>query len=497
MDTDEFEAHLDAALCTRPVIEQAKGILVLARGATPERAFAEIRHVSQHHNVKLNDLAAAVVETTAGCEPADPLLRKVIWQEWGDLLPGRCQESHPVPGDSLKERLRRLEAVTDVGLSGLDVDELLPVLLERARELLSTDTAAILLLDDSERFLVATAARGIEEEVRQGSRIRLGRGFAGRIAAERRAVAIDVSPATVVNPVLLIKGVQSMLGVPLLADDSLLGVLHVGTLRRRRFTPDDVALLEQVADRAAQAIRIARARSDRVAAAALQRSLSPAGLPCVEGLDLAARYVQGSQFGVGGDWYDIFDLPGGMLGITIGDVMGHGLHAATVMARLRTVLRAYAVEDDDPARVLERLDRHLQHYEPGQTATVAYALLDPRTGTARVSSAGHFPPLLARPGAPAVPVELATDVLLGAQPGVRRNETLLAMPPGALLCLYTDGLVERRGSDLDTALARLRNVLAGSFASSEDACAEVMATLIGDTSAEDDVALLIITRTDG
>jgi serine phosphatase RsbU (regulator of sigma subunit) len=206
--------------------------------------------------------------------------------------------------------------------------------------------------------------------------------------------------------------------------------------------------------------------------------------------------VPGSQFGVGGDWYDVFELPGGMLGIAIGDVMGHGLRAATVMERLRTVLRAYALEDDDPARVLERLDRNIQTFEPGQTATVVYAVFDPRTGTAKVSTAGHLPPVLARPGVPAELVELPTDVLLGAQPAARRHETNLAMPPGALLCLFTDGLVERRGSDIDEALARLREVLADSFTSSEAACAEVMAMLIGDTGAEDDVALLILRRTD-
>jgi serine phosphatase RsbU (regulator of sigma subunit) len=404
----------------------------------------------------------------------------------------------PLLGESFEERLRRLEAVTDVALSRLDVDELLPELLERVRDLLSTDTAAVLLLEESGQFLVATAAKGIEEEVRQGSRIPLGRGFAGRIAAERRAVAIDeVSPATVVNPVLMMKGIHSMLGVPLVAGDMLLGVLHVGTLRARRFTPEDVTLLEQVADRAAQAIAAGKARSDRVAAAALQRSLSPARLPSFETLDLAARYVPGSQYGVGGDWYDVFDLPDGMLGIAIGDVMGHGLRAATVMERLRTVLRAYALEDNDPARVLERLDRNIQTFEPGQTATVVYAVFDPRTGTAKVSTAGHLPPVLARPGVPAESIELPTDVLLGAQPGVRRHETNLAMPPGALLCLFTDGLVERRGSDIDEALARLREVLANSFTSSEAACAEVMAMLIGETGAEDDVALLILRRTDG
>jgi AmiR/NasT family two-component response regulator len=87
MDADEFEAQLDAALSTRPVIEQAKGLLVLARSATPEQAFAEIKFVSQQHNVKLNALARAMVATAAGLKPDDPLLRKVIWQEWGDLLP--------------------------------------------------------------------------------------------------------------------------------------------------------------------------------------------------------------------------------------------------------------------------------------------------------------------------------------------------------------------------------------------------------------------------
>lgn len=87
MNADEFEAHLDAALVTRPVIEQAKGILVLARCATPDQAYAELRHTSQQHNVKLNALAAALVMVASGRPPADPLLRKVIWQEWGDIVP--------------------------------------------------------------------------------------------------------------------------------------------------------------------------------------------------------------------------------------------------------------------------------------------------------------------------------------------------------------------------------------------------------------------------
>ena len=87
MHADEFEEQLDAALVTRPVIEQAKGVLVLARQATPDQAFAELRHASQHHNVKLNALAAALVEVASGRTPPDPLLRKIVWQQWGDVVP--------------------------------------------------------------------------------------------------------------------------------------------------------------------------------------------------------------------------------------------------------------------------------------------------------------------------------------------------------------------------------------------------------------------------
>ena len=135
-----------------------------------------------------------------------------------------------VPGD----RLRRIEAVTDAALAHLGVEELLVELLDRVRELLSVDTAAVLLLDQSAQFLIATAARGIEEEVRQGVRIPLGKGFAGRIAAQKRPVYLaQVDHSNVLNPILREKGIRSLLGVPLLAGGNAIGVLHVGTLTPR------------------------------------------------------------------------------------------------------------------------------------------------------------------------------------------------------------------------------------------------------------------------
>jgi signal transduction histidine kinase len=157
------------------------------------------------------------------------------------------------------ERLRRLQLVTDAALSHLDLDQLLAELLTRIRDVLDADTAVVLLCDELRGELVARAAIGLEEEVERGVRIPVGRGFAGRIAAERRPIVLDdVDQADVLNPILREKGVKSMAGVPLVFGDEMLGVLHVGTLTPREFTKDDVELLEVVADRVALAIEHAR-----------------------------------------------------------------------------------------------------------------------------------------------------------------------------------------------------------------------------------------------
>jgi signal transduction histidine kinase len=163
----------------------------------------------------------------------------------------------PVNGDA--ERLRRLQLVTDAALAHLELDELLDELLARIRDALDADTAAVLLLDEDRQELAVRAAVGLEEGVERGIRIPLGQGFAGRIAAERRSIVLeDVDHADVLNPVLREKGVKSLLGVPLIVEGELLGVLHVGSLRPRDFTSEESDLLQLVADRAAIAIGHAR-----------------------------------------------------------------------------------------------------------------------------------------------------------------------------------------------------------------------------------------------
>src|SRR5262249_14651748 len=152
-----------------------------------------------------------------------------------------------------RERIEHVQAVTDAALAHLEVNELLNVLLPRIRDILQTDTCAVLLLDQETNELVARAALGIEEEV--GVRIPVGAGFAGRVADEGRPMVIDVDEYPVYNPILRRKRIKCMVGVPLLVPGSSLGVLHVGTLTQRRFTADEVELLQLVAGRVALAVQ--------------------------------------------------------------------------------------------------------------------------------------------------------------------------------------------------------------------------------------------------
>src|ERR671935_1588988 len=157
------------------------------------------------------------------------------------------------------DRLRRLQALTDAALAHLELDALLTTLLLRVRELLEVDTVAVLLLDDETDELVARAAVGIEEEATQSFRIPLRGAFPGCVAAERRPIVLgDVDHEHVLNPILYEKGIKTLLGVPLIVRDTVIGVLHVGTLVHHRFTPEDVQLLELVGERVALAIERAR-----------------------------------------------------------------------------------------------------------------------------------------------------------------------------------------------------------------------------------------------
>jgi serine phosphatase RsbU (regulator of sigma subunit) len=389
-----------------------------------------------------------------------------------------------------RELLRRVLAVTDAALSQLDLDALLRELLDRTCSLLGSDTAAVMLVEPETGQLVTVAAVGLEDEVRQGYRIDVGTGFSGRVAATGAPVVLErVDPDSVASPVLRRAGLRTLVGVPMVVGGEVVGVLHIGTHDDRHFDDEDVAVLQLVADRAALAGQASQRHADRTATLALQRSLMPTRLPVFEGVELAARYLPGHEVGVGGDWYDVFVLPDGELGLVVGDVSGHGLRAAVVMGRLRSALRSYALIEDDPGTVLTFLDRKIEHFEAGSLATVLYAKISRAPHRMRVSSAGHPPPLLAVRDRSAGPLSLPVDLPVGIGAKQRRRTTVVDLPRGSTLLTYTDGLIERRGEVIDAGLDRLaRRVCAES---AEAVCARVMAGL-EPGPADDDIAVLAL-----
>jgi anti-sigma regulatory factor (Ser/Thr protein kinase) len=399
----------------------------------------------------------------------------------------------PVEGSS--GRLEHVYRLADPALAELALDPLLGELLARAREILDVDTAAILLLDEDTQELVARAAKGLEEEVERGVRIPVGAGFAGRIAAGRRPIYIaDVDHADVLNPILRMKGVRSLLGVPLLVEGAALGVLHVGTVTPREFTNADAMLLQLVAAQAAPAIDRARLfealdREHR-SAVALQRSLLPDRLPDLVGIDSAVRYLP-ARAEIGGDWYDVIELSAGHVGLAIGDVAGHGLRAAALMGQLRTGLRAYALEGHPPAEALRRLDRLLHTISGRGMATAAYAVLDPATGVLRYASAGHPPPVLVRGGREATLLGISAAPPLGTLAFAAYHEVEVTLGPGDTILLYTDGLVERRREPLTNGLERLR-ALAAVPASADQLCQRVTERLVPPEGGDDDIAVVAL-----
>jgi serine phosphatase RsbU (regulator of sigma subunit) len=373
-------------------------------------------------------------------------------------------------------------------------------LIENVRAVMSSDTATLLLLDDTRTVLEPAASAGLGRRWRGATHVPVGSGFAGRVAAGREPVVInDVNKGSVLNPILRDFGVQRLLGVPVFGSQGLLGVLHVGSLTARTFTVDDTSRLEGAAAEIGRRLSERTEDDAHLAALALQRSLLPAAPPSIDGLDVAVRYLP-AEGDLGGDWYDIFTLPSGKVGFVMGDVEGHGLRSAVAMGRLRSALRAYALDYDDPAEVLHRLDRKVNFFEGDISATVVYAVSDPPFDFLTICNAGHPPPLIARHDQPfAESADVSAGLLLGLDPEHQRLSENIPLPPGAALAFYTDGLVERRKAPdehTDPDVERLQLVRRAFMASdnAETACSRIIAGGLGDDSVEDDVALVVVRR---
>jgi serine phosphatase RsbU (regulator of sigma subunit)/anti-sigma regulatory factor (Ser/Thr protein kinase) len=404
---------------------------------------------------------------------------------------GQPTLSSPLSGS----RRSHLLSITDSALGYMSLEDMLSELLERIRSSLEVDTAAVLLLDEDRGVLVARAARGLEEEVRQGIRVPLARGFAGRVAAEARPIIIrDLDQVEVVNPILRQKGIRSMLGVPVQVEGRVIGVMHIGTLVQRQFEEDDVTLLQLAADRAALAIDNARISEQRAVTEIMQRALLPDALPQIPGMRFSAKYLPaGSGIKVGGDWYDVFQLANGRVAFVIGDVVGRGVLAASVMAEIRTALRAYMVQGHKLTEVISLLNELLVAMGGSRGATLSILELDPEAEELEAVTAGHLPPLLIEPNGDTRLLEQTHGLPVGVRTGSQYQACRYQFPTGSRLLLYTDGLIERRDESIDEGFQRLIVAAQAAAQRTDSSFADrVYRVLVDETPLEDDVALLAI-----
>ncbi|MEU9209860.1 SpoIIE family protein phosphatase [Streptomyces sp. NPDC048415] len=301
-------------------------------------------------------------------------------------------------------------------------------------------------------------------------------------------------------------GIHGTMSVPIRARGQTLGVAVLTRFRRPDpFTPDDVLLAEEVTARAAVCIDNARRFSrERETALALQRSLLPQSLPRTAALEAASRYLPAARAGVGGDWFDVIPLSGMRVAMVVGDVVGHGIQASATMGRLRTAVRTLADIDLAPDELLTHLDdlvvRLSEDAGPEGTtgevgATCLYAVYDPVSRRCTLARAGHPPPYIVPPDGPPRQIDLPAGPSLGLG-GLPFECVELELREGTVLALYTNGLVESPGRDLDVGHQLLSRALEQSSQSLEWACHAILQALLPVGGATDDVALLVA-RTHG
>ncbi len=291
--------------------------------------------------------------------------------------------------------------------------------------------------------------------------------------------------------------------LPLIASGRPVGSCILGFDRARSFSIEERTVLTALAGLIAHAMeRAQRYDSEAALARGLQQALLPRRLSAHPLVETAGRYLPGTQgMDVGGDWYDVVEAGDG-LALVIGDVQGHGVQAAATMGQLRSAVRAFALGDRPPDEVMSGTNHLLIDLDPGQFASCCYLRLDPATGRARIARAGHPPPLLRAPSGPTRLLDIPGGVVLGVDPQARYPVTELVLEPDAILALYTDGLVERPGADIDDGITALRLALnrAGAAAgrrggrSLAGVADRLTATARHAADRPDDVALLLAAR---
>ncbi|WP_435842770.1 SpoIIE family protein phosphatase [Streptomyces fradiae] len=297
-----------------------------------------------------------------------------------------------------------------------------------------------------------------------------------------------------------VSGKQAWAFLPLIVSAHPVGICVLTYDRPHDFPAEERAVLTSLAGLIAQALDRARLYDAKHQLAhGLQQALLPHRLPATEGLRVAARYLPATRgMDIGGDFYDVVRIDAGTVAAVIGDVQGHNVAAAALMGQVRTAVHTHATAGAAPEEVLARTNRLLADLEPGLFTTCLYARIDLERGRARLVSAGHPPPLLRRPDGSALRVGVPPGPALGIDEGAAYPVTEIDLPPGAVLVLYTDGLVERAGTDIEEAIDQLTGRLATWSAEGPERLLELLIGHAGPAERRtDDIALLLVQRTPG
>lgn len=344
------------------------------------------------------------------------------------------------------EEMNALQSVSDAALSTVRLDELLPPLVRQVVVALRADAGMIWFVDERSGDLLET--RG-DPAASAGSvrRLARGEGLAGRVAAGARTMMV-AGPAEIltIDPELAREGASAAVAVPLRAGGKVIGVVQVSARSRREFSSHEVRLLEAFADRVALAVDNAKTYGrEHELAEILQRTLLPPAQVHLPGLAVAGRYL--ASHDVGGDFYAVLSLADRRVGLAVADVTGKGIPAATLSARARYLLEAFAGEGRGPDAVLARLNQVLAADGDGKYVSLFYGVLDQARNRLVFANAGHHPPLLLRAGSSTpAPLEVR-GLLLGVDAAAAYTTAEAAVGPGDLLVLFTDGVIEARNHD--------------------------------------------------
>ena len=398
------------------------------------------------------------------------------------------------------ERATRLQRVTAALARARTPQDVADVVVSEGVDALGASGGSLLVPADDGEHLAVPGAYGYGEELVDQLRaerldaalpaataLRDGEAFWLESRQERDRLFPELrgfEPATV-----------AMCAVPLEVAGRRIGALRFSFSTPRLFDRDERSFVLALAAQTAQTLeRSELYLAERRAALQLQRALLPEALAVVPGWDIAAHYSPAGDQEVGGDWFDVIPLGDGSVIAVVGDVMGRGITAAAAMAQTRSSVRAYAAVDPDPAVVLHKLDHYFEVFEQAQLVTLLYLIADTTSGTVQVANAGHLPPLLFSPDGSARRLDLPPALPLGVRTDEREPSSLL-LAPGEALVAVTDGLVERRGEDIDVGIDRL---LSGVHFDGHTAAQSLLQSVIKTAAAErvhdDDVTVLVLRR---